>query len=162
MSEGYKPRGLYFEDFEIGQKIISRGRTITEAEIANFAGVSGDFNPMHTDAEYMEGHMLGRRVAHGLLGLAVASGLAYQIGIIDGTVLAFREVDDWKFSLPVYIGDTIHVEMEVTELQPMARLGGGNVSLKMRVLNQAGKMCQRGVLKLLIASRPAESDSAGG
>lgn len=158
MSEEYKPRGMYFEDFEIGQKMVSRGRTITEAEIANFAGVSGDFNPMHTDAGYMKDHMLGRRVAHGLLGLSVASGLAYQLGIIDGTVLAFREVDGWKFSLPIYIGDTIHVVMEVTELRPMRRLGGGNVSLKMRVLNQEGKICQRGVLKLLIASRPGEAE----
>ncbi|MCZ7544751.1 MAG: MaoC/PaaZ C-terminal domain-containing protein [Anaerolineae bacterium] len=155
MTEAYQPRGLYFEDFEIGQKIVTQGRTITEADVVNFAGVSGDFNPMHTNAEYMKGHMFGQRVAHGLLVLSVASGLAYQLGIIDGTVLAFREIDEWKFSTPTLIGDTVRVELEVTELKPAARLGGGVVSLKARIFNQKDEVCQRGTWKMLIASRPA-------
>lgn len=154
MSQGYQPRGLYFEDFQIGQKIVTQGRTITEADIVNFAGLSGDFNPMHTNAEYMKGHMFGQRVAHGLLVMSIASGLAYQLGIIDGTVLAFREIDEWKFSLPTLIGDTVRAELEVTELKPAERLGGGLVSLKVRVLNQEDKVCQRGVWQMLVASRP--------
>jgi acyl dehydratase len=111
---------------------------------------------MHTDAEYMRGHMFGQRVAHGLLVLSIAGGLAFQLGIVDGTVLAFREVDEWKFSLPTLIGDTVHAEMEVTELKPAARLGGGLVTLKTRVFNQKGEVCQRGNWTMLIASRPAE------
>ncbi len=155
MSEEYRPRGLYFEDFQVGQKIVTRGRTVTEADIVRFAGISGDFNPMHTDAEYGKGHMFGQRVAHGLLVLSIASGLAYQLGIIDGTVLAFREIDEWKFSTPTFIGDTVRVELEVTELKPAERLGGGIVSLKARVLNQKNEVCQRGTWRMLIASRPA-------
>jgi acyl dehydratase len=154
MSETYQPRGLYFEDFEIGQKIATRGRTITETDIVGFAGVSGDFNPMHTDREYMKTHLLEKRVAHGLLVLGIASGLAYQLGIIDGTVLAFREVDEWKFSLPVYINDTVRAEIEVTELKEQRRLGGGLVTMKVRVLNQDDKVVQRGLWKMIVMSRP--------
>jgi 3-hydroxybutyryl-CoA dehydratase len=155
MGEGYQPRGMYFEDFEVGQKVVSRGRTITEADIVNYAGVSGDFNPMHTDAEYGAETMFGQRVAHGLLVLSVAVGLGYQLGFLDGTILAFRELD-CKFALPTLIGDTVHLEAEVAELKPMARLGGGKVTLEARVLNQDDKVCQRGKWKMLIASRPAE------
>lgn len=156
MAEAYLPRGMYFEDFAVGQKIVTRGRTITEADVVGFAGLSGDFNPMHTDAEYSKGHLFEQRVAHGLLVLSVVSGLAYQLGIIDGTVLAFREVDEWKFSLPTFIGDTVRAELEIIELKPAARLGGGIVSLKVRVLNQADAVCQRGTWRMLVASRPAQ------
>jgi acyl dehydratase len=97
--------------------------------------------------------MFGQRVAHGLLGLAVASGLVAQMGFIEGTVLAFRELT-WKFSSPIFIGDTIHVEATVAELKPMRRLGGGAVILDVRVVNQEDKVVQRGKWVALIASKP--------
>ena len=101
----YQPKGLYFEDFEVGVKLRTAGRTITEADIVAFAGLSGDFNQIHTNAEYAAADTFGRRVAHGLLVQSIATGLAVQSGVIEGTVLAFRELDA-KFSLPVFIGDT--------------------------------------------------------
>ncbi|HFE66402.1 MAG TPA: dehydratase, partial [Chloroflexi bacterium] len=105
----YQPRGLYFEDFAVGQEMETAGRTITEADIVTFAGLSGDFNLIHTNAEYAADFIFGKRVAHGLLVQSIATGLMVQSGVIDGTVLAFRELTA-KFSLPVFIGETIHVE----------------------------------------------------
>ena len=148
----YKPRGLYFEDFEIGQTLITAARTITEADIVTFAGLSGDFNQIHTDAEYAAKDTFGQRVAHGLLVQSIATGLAVQTGVIEGTVLAFRELSA-KFSRPVFIGDTVHVEIEITEKKPLPRLGGGNVTMKYSVVNQQGKVVQRGNWVMLVKSK---------
>lgn len=148
----YKLRGLHFEDFETGQTLVTAGRTITEADIVNFAGLSGDFNQIHTDAEYAARDTFGRRVAHGLLVQSIATGLAVQSGIMEGTVLAFRELD-CKFSLPVFIGDTIHVKVEITEKKALPRLGGGNINMKVSVINQDGKVVQRGNWVMLVKSK---------
>ncbi len=153
MPETFVPRGRYFEEFQIGDVVVSAGRTITEADIVSFAGLSGDYNQIHTDAEFARQGMFGKRVAHGLLGLAMATGLAAQLGFIEGTVLAFRELT-WKFSLPTFIGDTIHVKATVAQLKPMRRLGGGSVTLDVQVINQEDKVVQRGQWMVLIASRP--------
>jgi acyl dehydratase len=148
----YKPRGLYFEDFEIGRNLITAGRTITESDIVRFAGLSGDFNQIHTDAAYAAGGPFGERVAHGLLVQSIATGLAVQSGFIEGTVLAFRELT-CKFSLPVFIGDTVHVKLEIVEKKAIPRLGGGQIVMKFRVLNQEGKAVQRGNWMMLVQSR---------
>lgn len=148
----YQPRGKYFEEFEIGQEIITAGRTITETDIVNFAAFTGDTNQMHTDAEYAKGTMFGERIAHGLLGLAYAGGLGWQMGFIEGTVIAFMGLE-WKFRAPVKIGDTIHVVMKVKQKKEMKAAGGGIVILEMRVLNQADKVTQQGEWTVLIKSR---------
>ena len=105
-------RGLYFEEFQVGQHILSTGRTVTENDIVTFAGLSGDYAQIHTDAEFAKNTPFGQRVAHGLLGISIASGLAMRTGVLEGTVLAFREINEWKFSKPIYIGITF-----VTRLQ---------------------------------------------
>jgi 3-hydroxybutyryl-CoA dehydratase len=148
-------RGKYFEEFQIGQNICSPGRTITEADIVNFAGLSGDFNQIHTDAAYSSTSPFGQRVAHGLLGLSIASGLAVQTGILLGTVIAFREISDWKFIKPVFIGDTIHVELEIIETKEMRRLGGGAVIINLEVKNQTSEIVMKGQWKVLVAGKPA-------
>ena len=148
----YKPKGLYFEDFTIGTRLRTAGRTITEADIVAFAGLSGDFNQIHTNADYAAAGTFGQRVAHGLLVQSIATGLAVQSGVIEGTVLAFRELDA-KFSLPVFIGDTIHVEIEIVETKPLPRLRGGNVVMKVAVVNQKGAATQRGNWTMLVKSR---------
>ena len=145
--------GLYFEEFEIGQAVTSPGRTVTEADVVAFAALSGDWNPMHTDAQYTEGHPFGQRVAHGLLGLSIASGLATRLGVLEGTALAFREIGTWKFSLPIYFGDTIRVRMTVTGTKPMPRLSGGLVTLKTEILNQDDQVVQRGTWGVLVQSQ---------
>jgi len=151
------PRGMYFEEFEPGQRIVTAGRTITESDIVNFAGLSGDFSQIHTDAEYSKGNMFGQLVAHGLLGLSIASGMAVQSGVLEGTVIAFREIDEWKFTRPVFIGDTIHVEMEVIEKKEIRRLGGGNVMIVMDVKNQKGETVMKGNWTVIVAYQPKEA-----
>jgi acyl dehydratase len=131
------------------------GRTITEADVVGFAALTGDWTTIHTDAEYAARQPFGQRVAHGLLGLSVASALATRLGFIEETVLAFREIGSWKFSLPIYFGDTIHMRATVTETKPMRRLGGGLVVFKVEILNQDDKVVQRGTWSLLIKSREA-------
>lgn len=148
----FQPRGLHFEDFAIGQKMITSGRTITEADIVNFAGVTGDFNQIHIDATYAAQDTFGQRIAHGLLIQSIAVGLVVQSGMIEGTTLAFRELST-KFSLPVFIGETIHVVGEVVQTKAFRRLGGGNVTFKYSVINNEGKTVQRGEWIMLIKSK---------
>lgn len=154
MSPISSPRGMYFEEFQIGQRILSPGRTITESDIVTFAGLSGDFNQIHTDAEYSKVSPFGQRVAHGLLGLSIASGLALRTGVLEGTVMAFREIGEWKFVKPVFIGDTIHVEMEVAETKAFPRLGGGAVTIAIQVENQRDEVVMKGNWITLVMSKP--------
>ena len=147
------PRGLYFEEFEVGATMRTRGRTITEADLVQFAALTGDYNPMHTDAEYSRGAFMGQRVAHGMLTISYAIGQAYQLGILERTVLGFRGLE-MKFSSPVYIGDTIHAELKVAETKAARRLGGGVVALDIRILKQDGAVAQKGRLSLLMMSKP--------
>jgi len=147
------PRGLYFEEFEVGATMRTRGRTITETDLVQFAALTGDYNPMHTDAEYSRGAFMGQRVAHGMLTISYAVGQAYQLGILERTVLGFRGLE-MKFSSPVYIGDTIHAELTVAETKAARRLGGGVVALDIRILKQDGTVVQRGRLSLLMMSKP--------
>lgn len=147
------PRGVYYEDIELGQKMVTRGRTITEADIVAFAGLTGDYNPMHTDAEYMKSSAFGQRIAHGMLTLSYAVGQAYQLGFMERTVIAFRGLE-MKFSLPVFIGDTLHVELVVLEKKEARRLGGGTVTLEVKIINQEGKTVQSGTWTVILASKP--------
>jgi acyl dehydratase len=149
----YQPRGTYFEDFKIGQEMMTTARTITEHDIVTFAGLSGDFNQIHTDAEYAKSDTFGQRVAHGMLVQSVATGLMVQSGVIEGTVLAFRE-QTAKFSLPVFIGDTVHVRGKITAVKALPRLGGGNITIRYAVINQAGKRVQTGDWVMLVKSKP--------
>ncbi len=148
------PIGKYFEDYVVGESMTTRGRTITEADIVQFGSLTGDFNPMHFDAEYMKNHMLGQRVAHGMLTLSYAVGQAYQLGFLERTVLAFRAIE-MKFSDAVYIGDTVHVDITVKETKEAGRLGGGLVTFEVKIVNQAGKTVQKGDWVVLIASKPS-------
>ena len=91
MAYVYEPRGLYLEDFEIGKEYTSMCRTITEADVVNFAGLSGDFNPLHMDEEFGKSNLFGRRVAHGALGFIISTGMNNQMGIHEGTTIAFIE-----------------------------------------------------------------------
>lgn len=146
--------GHYFEDFSVGQKILSTARTITESDIVNFAGLTGDYNQIHTDSEFSKGTQFGQRIAHGLLGLSIATGLLMRTGVLEGTVLAFREIVEWKFVKPIFIGDTIHVEMHVKELKAMPRIGGGQAMVLLDVKNQKNESLMRGTLAVLVASKP--------
>ena len=146
--------GLYFEEFNVGQKIVTGDRTISEGDITTFADLTGDNNRIHTDAEFSKNGPFGQRIAHGLLGLSIASGLAWQTGILDGTVIAFREVNEWKFVKPVFIGDAVHAELNVTEAKALPRIGAGSVVIAVELKNQKSEVCMRGNWTMLIMSKP--------
>lgn len=152
-----KGRGQYFEEFEVGQKIVTAGRTVTEGDIIAFAGLSGDFNQIHTDAEFSKNTPYGQRIAHGLLGLSIASGLAMRTGILEGTVLAFREINNWKFVKPTFIGDSVYVEMEVVEAKAMPRIGGGSVLIGVELKNQRQETVMKGEWTVLVLSNAGTS-----
>jgi acyl dehydratase len=152
-------RGHLFEDFEDGYTIVSPSRTITEGDVCAFAGLSGDYNPLHTDAEYARATPFGERIAHGMLGLSVATGLAARLGFIDGTAIAFLGLD-WKFRKPILLGDTIHVVVAVTQKKAMPSMGGGIVTFDVRVVNHRDEVVQRGSWNILVRTREG-SDGAG-
>jgi 3-hydroxybutyryl-CoA dehydratase len=153
MTEPTRPRGRYFEEFEIGDVVETAARTVTETDVMLFAGLSGDYNQIHTDAEFAKGTLFGERVAHGLLGLSIASGLAARLGLIEGTVEAFTGLE-WKFRGPILIGDTIRARLEVKRKKEMARLGGGFVVLDVAVLNQRDETVQKGTWTALMKGAP--------
>ena len=152
MTELKPLRGLYFEEYTVGDGITSQGRTVTEGDIVNFAMLSGDWNPLHTDAEAAKATPYGERIAHGLLVLSMATGLTERLGILNQTVLGFMGLD-WEFRAAVKIGDTIRVHATISELKPMPRLGGGYVTLKIQVRNQEDKVVQRGSWTILVKSK---------
>jgi len=144
---------LYFEDFEIGHVSRSRGRTITEADIVNFAGISGDFVELHTNEEFAKSGPFGRRIAHGLLVLSISSGLVVQMGHTTDTVVAFYGIDRLRFVRPTFIGDTVRVEKKVIDRQEKEK--GGVVTFETSVLNQNGEPVLVYTDKLMIKRRPA-------
>ncbi len=147
--------GLYFEDFAVGDSITTQGRTVTESDIVAFAALSGDWNSIHTDAVYAGQGMFGERIAHGLLGLSIASGLAERLGFMRGSIIAFMGME-WKFKAAIKIGDTITARLIVAECKEMRRLGGGIITFNVELLNQREEVTQRGTWTMLVKSRPAE------
>lgn len=145
------PQGLYFEEFEVGDQVESVGRTITETDVVNFAYLSADWNRIHTDAQYSAQGRFQQRVAHGLLVLSVASGLAVRLGFMENTVEAFLGLE-WQFRRAVFIGDTVRLRVTVQEKEIKRRLGGV-VTFKLEVLNQKDEVCQRGTWSILCAQQ---------
>jgi len=145
--------GLFFEDLEVGQVFPTPARTVTEADVVNFAGVSGDFNPVHTDEEYARGTLFGRRVAHGLLILAMLTGLRLRTGVFEGTLIAWLEIRNYRFLKPVFPGDTIRGETEIGEKRETSRPDRGVVVQRVRVFNQRGELVQEGEFVTLVRRR---------
>ncbi len=144
-------RGRYFDEFEIGQEYSSLGRTVTEADVVAFAALSGDYNQLHTDAEFAKTTPFGARIAHGLLGLAVASGLGSRVGFIEGTALAFLGLE-WKFAKPIFLGDTVSLKAKVARKKPLGDQAG-IVVFQVALVNQKGETTQRGEWTILVARK---------
>ncbi|HUV95461.1 MAG TPA: MaoC/PaaZ C-terminal domain-containing protein [Anaerolineae bacterium] len=150
-------RGYFFEEFSVGQEVESPARTVTEADVVQFAGLSGDYNQLHTDAEFARKTPYGKRIAHGLLGLSIASGLAARTGFIEGTAQAFIGLT-WKFKAPIFFGDTIRLRARVMRTRSMPRMTGGMVVFAITILNQDDKRVQQGEWTLLLRGRPNTQD----
>ncbi|ODT99250.1 MAG: dehydratase [Planctomycetes bacterium SCN 63-9] len=145
---------LNFNDLVIGDEWESPRRTITEADVVLFAGLTGDYNPLHVDHEAAREGPFGRPVAHGLLGLAISTGLITQALKVD--TLAFLGIQEWKFLRPIHFGDTIHSTATVEALEPQARGRRGIVTWYRRVLNQAGEVVQEGKSQTLVRGKPVK------
>jgi acyl dehydratase len=141
----------FFDEIQVGEEYESPGRTVTEADIVLFAGLSGDYNILHTDAEYMKSSIFGERIAHGLLGLAIQSGLFSRAGIPYAT-LGFGALR-WKFKGPIKIGDTIRVRAKVADKKDADKPDRGLISVERQVLNQRNEVVQEGETELVVERR---------
>jgi acyl dehydratase len=141
-------RGLYFEEFAADQEHISPGRTITETDIVAFAALSGDWTQIHTDSEFAKDTPFGQRIAHGLLGLSVSSGLGARMGFIEGTAIAFLSLT-WKFTKPVFIGDTIRLRVKMIKKRAVSP-EAGIVFFDAAVLNQRDEVTQAGEWTVMV------------
>jgi acyl dehydratase len=144
--------GKYFEEFELGQEFLTHGRTVTEGDVVGFAGLSGDFNPLHIDAEFAKESSFGSRIAHGLLGLSILSGLGHDMGHLTGTAVAFTGID-WKFKGPIRIGDTLTARFKVAGKRSLK--GQGLVQFDIEATNQRGEKIQEGRWSLLFKKKEA-------
>lgn len=142
----------YFEDFTPGAVIPTVRRTVTEADVMAFAGISGDFNVLHTDRVFAADTQFGQPIAHGLLGLAIVSGLMHQTGIINGTIIGFLGLT-WRFTAPVKFGDTIAAEMRVRAVKETSKPDRGVVTLAFSVTNQRDERAQDGEFTLMMKRR---------
>jgi acyl dehydratase len=149
---------LYFDDVAVGQEWESLGRTVTETDIVNFAGLSGDFNPIHLDREFAKTTLFQQRIAHGLLVFSMASGLGVNSPAM--RTLAFLSIRDWQFKAPVFIGDTIRVRTKVLEKQLRPRGKRGVISWLRQVVNQTGKIVEEGMTVTLVECRAAQENGA--
>lgn len=135
----------YYEEVEVGSVAVSRGRTITEADIVMFAAFSGDWYPLHTDKEYAANTMFGQRIAHGMLVLSVGIGL---ITMKPGVVVAFYGIEKLRFTSPTFIGDTIRVEAEVLEKKDKGAFGV--LTSKLEIKNQRDQVCCTAIIKVAV------------
>ncbi len=142
---------LYFDDVAIGQQWESLGRTITETDVVQFAGLSGDFNPIHVDHEFARTTAFRRPLAHGLLVFSIASGLA--VACPPMRTLAFLQMREWHFREPVFFGDTIRILGEVMQKESRSRGRRGEIAWRRRVVNQESKVVQEGVVVTLVEGR---------
>jgi len=148
------PRGTFFSDFEQGHVYQTGRRTVTEADVASFAGLSGDFNPLHTDQVFAEKTPFGQRVAHGMLSASISTGLAQTLGIFEGTTLALME-QTFRYKAPVFFGDTIHLRLIVDALKPSSKGGKGVVTFKSEVVKQDGTVVIEGQWVVLFRDKKA-------
>jgi 3-hydroxybutyryl-CoA dehydratase len=142
---------LFFDDVEVGQEWQSGGRTITETDIVNFAGLSGDFNPIHIDYEFAKTTPFRKPIAHGLLVLSIGSGLGLMFPPM--RTLAFMRLQEWHFREPVFIGDTLRVTAHVLEKEGRARGRRGVITWRRVITNQNDKAVQEGITVTLVEGR---------
>lgn len=140
----------YYEDIEIGHRWTSARRTITETDVVRFAGLSGDFNPLHVDEEFAKTTIFGRRIAHGLLGLSISTGL--QASEPPWLVMAFMGLD-WRFTKPIFFGDTVHYVSEVKNKREGGKSDRGIVMVERKLINQKEETVQEGTFTLLVKKR---------
>lgn len=147
--------GKFLDEFVVGEVYTTHTRTITETDVTMFAAMTGDYIELHTSETEAKKTQYGRRIAHGLLLLAISHGLLSRLGIVDGTGVGFAEIENWKFKAPVFFGDTIHIRITVKEARPSrSKPDRGILKLGFEVVNQDGAVVQEGVKVLMMRRDP--------
>ena len=148
--------GKFFDDFAVGEEYITPGRTMTETDVVLFAAMSGDYNELHTSEAFGKTTQFGKRIGHGLLGLAVSHGLFFRLGLVEGTAIAFLGIDSWKFEAPFFLGDTIRVKVRVDEKTPSrSKPDRGVIRFFFQVLKQDQSVIQSGFKTIMIRRKQA-------
>ncbi|AWB87658.1 MaoC/PaaZ C-terminal domain-containing protein [Mycetocola zhujimingii] len=155
-------QGYTYDDLHEGLAFRSPGRTITDADLVGFAGLTGDFSELHTSDVYAEASQFGRRVAHGMLGLAYAHGLMWaRTGELRQTAIAFLGIGDWRFVAPIFVGDTIFVDYVIKEIRDSrSKPDQAIATFEVKVVNQAGEVVQQGTKALLVSKTPLAAVAA--
>ena len=143
----------YLEDFAVDQLFESSGRTITEADLTFFSMISGDWNPIHCDVEFARKTRYGERVVHGALGIAVSTGMLHELGIFEKSVIAMLGFRNWNFLAPLLVGDTIHLELRITAVEPGKSGRSGKLGRLFRLINQHGVVVQEGESDVLVLTK---------
>jgi acyl dehydratase len=144
---------LFYEDLEVGMVLRSPSRTVTETDLVTFCMLSGDWNPIHSDEEFARGTHYGRRVVHGLFGMALLTGLMDRAGWFSTSAVAMLGIKDWEFARPLFVGDTVHCELEITDLRRTSRGTTGVAGRLFRLVDQDGEVLQHGQIPLLVRVR---------
>jgi acyl dehydratase len=146
----------YLDEFVVGEKFVTPGRTITETDVVMFAAMTGDYNQIHTDARETAKGQFGQRLAHGLLCLAVSHGLFFRLDLISTTAIAFAGIEDWKFLSPVFFGNTIRCNIEVMDVVfSKSKPDRGVLKLKFEIFNEdTGKVAQSGIKSIMMKRKP--------
>jgi acyl dehydratase len=146
--------GYYFDEFKVGDEFVTPTRTITETDVVMFAAMTGDYNELHTSAEYMKDTQFGQRLVHGLLGLSVSHGLLFRLGLLEGTAIAFLGIESWQFQAPLFFGDTIQIRVKVAETRAsQSKPDRGIVKLYLEIVKQDGTVTQSGYKSIMVKRR---------
>ena len=145
---------LFFEDIVIGQRYVSAGRTVTDADNTFFCMMSGDWNPIHANAEYARDSRFGQRIVAGLFGLSLITGAMSQWGVFEASAIAMLNLRDWTFKAPIFIGDTVTVEMEFVGKRLTSKGDAGILERLFTLRKQDGGVLQSGHSDMMIALRP--------
>ena len=155
-------RSLYYHDFAEGQVFTSQGRTLTETDLTMYSMLTGDWNPVHNDAEVAARGRFGQRLLHGTFGIGLGLGLMHGLGIFEDSAVALLDVQEWRFLEPVFIGDTLHLRLTILD-KSLGRSGNtGRIGRRFELINQHGRPAQQGRADVLVRVAPPAAGGAGG
>lgn len=146
--------GKLFDDWQLNEEFVTPSRTVTETDVVMFAAMSGDYNELHTSEAFMKNSQFGRRIVHGLLGLAISHGLLFRTGYLEGTAIAFLSIDSWKFEAPLFFDETIYVKAKVVEKTPSkSKPDRGIIKLFLQIMKKEGEVVVQSGYKTLMIKR---------
>lgn len=148
----------YLEDFKLDQLFKSTGRTVTEADLTLFSMLSGDWNPIHSNTEYSKSTPYGERLVHGVFGMAICTGMLHEFGIFNRSVIAMLGFKDWRFKAPIFIGDTLRLELRITEVKYDEDRNRGKVGREFKLINQDDIVVQEGLSDVLVLVRSSNDE----